>query len=165
MIRVCKPAVTEDTWFTTAAHVGKLTVLGVAPMVETRKAGPDWPAVTRAKDGSTFTSHQSLMDFALTRLCFHPTPSSAMIWLRFVATTSSAGTPLMVSEVEPEPPPPPPPPPPPTESPDVFAVISPAKSITNTSSPRISSRMANLVSSAACSPTEKRLAEVSMLGP
>eukprot|EP00965_Chrysotila_dentata_P069168 2285897-Pleurochrysis_carterae.AAC.1 len=28
VMRVCKPAVTEVTWFTTAAHVGKFTVEG-----------------------------------------------------------------------------------------------------------------------------------------
>eukprot|EP00965_Chrysotila_dentata_P039613 1316765-Pleurochrysis_carterae.AAC.1 len=45
---VCKPAATEFTWFTTAAHVGKFTVEGVAPIVDTRNAGPLCPAVTRA---------------------------------------------------------------------------------------------------------------------
>eukprot|EP00965_Chrysotila_dentata_P015825 524193-Pleurochrysis_carterae.AAC.1 len=71
----------------------------------------------------------------------------------------------MVSDVEPEPPPPTPPSPSPTESPEMFAVISPAESITNTSLPRTSSRIANLVASSLCSPTEKRLAEESMSGP
>eukprot|EP00965_Chrysotila_dentata_P116753 3859347-Pleurochrysis_carterae.AAC.1 len=70
---VCKPAATVFAWFTTAAHVGKLTVEGVAPIVETRKAGPLCPAVTRASEGSMFTSHQSLIALALTRLCSHPT--------------------------------------------------------------------------------------------
>eukprot|EP00965_Chrysotila_dentata_P108469 3582580-Pleurochrysis_carterae.AAC.1 len=68
-----------------------------------------------------------------------------MIWLRSVTTTSSAGAPLIVSEVDPDPSPPPPPPPLPTESPEIFAVIRPFPSITNTSSPRTSSRMANFV--------------------